>query len=316
MSQPQVCAIFLFNHKFEANVARLEKMYADRFQHRRYIMPFASAPDRQVLRVYELSWNFSGHMAQAAAGYVDPEFTHYAFIADDLILNPALDEHNLVEHLGIGMDGGYIKSLAATDAVRYRWPWSGETAMSLRKFGRGFDYRKELPSADEAKARFEAMGLHFPKPVPRSLKDLIYTFGTLPRRSPWAFLMGLGTLGKAAEFPLLSGYADFVVVPASAIKQFVHYCGVFAALNIFAEVAVPTALALSAQHTVTELEIGSHFKNEEARRLPGRAKGVEFWDPDEANTFAERMEYSLDKLVSDYPPEWLYVHPVKLSRFN
>ena len=170
MEQPRICAVFLFNHKYEANVARLEKMYGDRFQHRRYIMPFASQPDDKVIRVYELSWNFSGHMAQAAPGYVDPGFTHYAFIADDLILNPEIDESNLVDWLGIGTDGGYIKSLVPSDAVRYRWPWSGETAMSLRKFGRGFDYRGELPSPEEARARFEAMGFSFPKPVPRSPK--------------------------------------------------------------------------------------------------------------------------------------------------
>lgn len=315
MSQANVSALFLFNHKYERNVEKLEALYADRFPIRKYLMPFADRPDARVLRVYELSWNFSGHIAQAAPGYIDPAISHYAFIADDLVLNPTLDGAGLVAALGLDARSGYIKSLASADSLRFRWAWSGESAMSLRKFGRGFDYKAELPPAAEARARFEALGVEFPRPLPRSAKDVIYNFVKLPRKAPWAFAMGLGTFGARAEYPLLAGYADLVVVPACAIERFVHYCGVFAAMNLFAEVAVPTALALACDRVVTELPINAHFYNEPRRNPELALRGVEFWDPAEAEGFAARMGSDLARLRAEFPRDWLYAHPVKLSRW-
>jgi len=311
-----VRAVFVFNHKYERNIAALERIYADRFASRRYIVPFAESPSESVLGVYETSWNFSGHIAQAGARFIDPDVSHYMFIADDLILNPALNEANLADALELGPDTGYIKSLTAIDRLRYRWPWAGEAAMSLRKYGRGFDYRAELPAADVAQAKFAAMGLRLDAPS-LQFRDLRTWLWDMPRLAPWCFAMGLGVLGKRSDYPLLGGYADFVVVPASAIHAFVHYCGVFAAMKIFAEVAVPTALALATDRIVTELAIGEHFRDTDTAARTGLPlRGIEFWAKGEADAYAARTERRIDRLLGDFPADQLYVHPVKLSAFR
>ena len=50
----------------------------------------------------------------------------------------------------------------------------------------------------------------------------------------------------ASPFPLCSGMSDFFVVDSHIFEEFVHLLGVFTAANLFCEVAVPTALAMTA----------------------------------------------------------------------
>ena len=317
MTTEKISAVFLFNHKFEPNVPKLESLYGDRFSNRKYVMPFGTESDK-VIPVYETSYRFSGHLAQARERILDDDVSHYVVISDDLIVNPALNEENIISSLGLGPNSGYIKSLGSLDDLRYRW-W--RALMILNDFERTdqyFDYRAELPPAQEAKARFEAMGLRFPRPVPRSREEWRFTFRTLPKelkRTDW------GTIytkhGKPAPYPLLCGYADFFVVPGKAMRSFLYYCGVFAALNVFAEAAVPTALALAVDDLITELKPGELFDDPDAARNPdARFKGVEFWTGEETEAFAARFGNDMNHLVEEFPSDWLYVHPVKLSRWR
>jgi hypothetical protein len=316
-SAEKISALFLFNHKFEPNVAKLEALYGDRFANRKYVMPFGRETDK-VIPVYETSYRFSGHLAQARDRILEDDVTHYVVISDDLILNPALNEGNIVSSLGLGPDSGYIKALGTIDDLRYRW-W--RALMIVNDFERTenyFDYKAELPPADQARARFEAMGLRFPKPVPRSREEWRFALRRLPKelkRTDW------GTIytkhGKPAPYPLLCGYADFFVVPGKAMKTFLYYCGVFAALNVFAEAAVPTALALAVDDLRTELKPGELFDDPHAARNPeARFTGVEYWTGEETEAFAARYGNDMKRLTAEFPPDWLYVHPVKLSRWR
>jgi hypothetical protein len=319
MAEPsQVEAVFLFNHRFERNIGKLDEIYGERFPSRTYLMPFARSSRADVCGVYETSWHFSGHVAQGAHRFRRADASHYVFVSDDLILNPALHAGNIAEALGLDANTGYIKSLASIDASRYSWHRALQATIALRRNAAGFDYRAELPSPEDALERFRRLGIDMARPVFRSAAELRYALGTLPSRAgylsmPWAARLH----GKPSDYPLLGGYADFFVVPASAIDAFVHYCGVFAALDIFAEVAVPTALALAADRVVTELVPGEQFDDAAARRNPDVAfKGVEFWDPEETPAFGNRFGFSQERLLTEFPKDWLYVHPVKLSQWK
>lgn len=311
-------AVFIFNHRFERNLDKLDTLYADRFPERTHLMPFARSDRSDVYCVHETSWQFSGHVAQGAAAYIDDAATHYVFISDDLILNPSLNADNIVRELGLDADTGYIKSLAPLDAQRYRWHRALPATIALRRNGGGFDWRVELPPEDEARAKFRDMGLvdslprlHSAGEAIDALRKLLPAAGYLT--APWAVKL----YGRPSDYPLLMGYADFFVVPAAAIRRFAHLCGVFAALDIFAEVAVPTALALACDRVVTELVPGERFVDPEAQRLLDRPwQGVEFWDPAQTPAFAKRFGNQLSRLIDDFPPDMLYVHPVKLSQWR
>lgn len=311
-------AVFIFNHRFERNLDKLDAMYGARFPKRTYLMPFARSDRVDVCRIQETSWHFSGHVAQGAASFVDGEATHYVFISDDLVVNPRLDAGNIVRELGLDATSGYIKSLAPLDSLRYDWHRALPASVALRRNGDGFDWRAELPPVEEANAKFAAMGLadHLPKlrslgEARRAWRKMFPAAGYLT--APWAAKL----YNTPTDYPLLAGYADFFVVPAGAIERFAHLCGVFAALDLFAEVAIPTALALAVDNVVTELAPGARFDDPAALRNPDRPwRGIEFWDPAETPVFAARFENDMQRLTNEFPDDYLYVHPIKLSQWR
>ena len=205
-----VAAVFLFNHRFERNLETLDRIYADRFPLRRYIMPFARSDRQDVIRVRETSWHFSGHVAQGAEKFITPGVSHYVFISDDLIVNPALNAGNIVDAMGLAPGQGYIKSMASLDALRYSWFRSLEASIKLRRYGLGFDYRAELPSAEEAQSKFERLGIPFSTPRVRTRRELDFALRKLAKGAgylsiPWA----LRFRGTPSDYPLLAGYSDF-----------------------------------------------------------------------------------------------------------
>lgn len=314
--KPSITVVFVFNHKFERNMARLEEYYGPRFSKRLYVMPFSESADPKVISVSEASWYFGGHIAQAAARFIDDASSHYVFIADDLILNPRLNEENLIAAMNLPPETGYIKSLVSNEELRYRWPWAADAAAAIRKFGNGFNYAAELPPAAETQAHFESLGFRFPRPVPRTPQQLrAAVFGTKPT-SAWTYAMNLLMTGKRAAYPLLAGYSDFLVVPGGAIRRFTRYCGIFTAMNVFAEVAIPTALAMACDHVMTELAYGNHFVGEAPRRNPdARLQGLELWGQ-QIPEFGATLGNRWDELLRTFPEHRLYTHPVKLSQWK
>lgn len=313
---PKVCALFMFNHRFEKVLPLLDRIYGERFTHRHVLMPFAKQPGPGMSRIYELGRNFSGHIAQGARDFMRDDFTHYVIIPDDLLLHPSINENNILEKLGLDFDEAYINNIIAADALRWTWEHSGDAAASFERFAKTIDLKGILPPADEAKKRFEAMGITFPQPGPSGIVNRLKAHRQLLRQSLWCYFSAATLRGKAAPYPLLSGYSDFFVVPAGAMEAFVQYCAVFSALNIFAEVAVPTALALATDRIHTELQLNSHFRDADAKPSdPAALRGVAFWEGLEASPYAPLLAKGLDEIMAGFPDDVLYFHPIKLSQY-
>jgi hypothetical protein len=102
-------------------------------------------------------------------------------------------------------------------------------------------------------------------------------------------------------YPLAGSYSDIFVISADTIKQFSHYCGVFASTRLFVEVGLPTSLILSAKEIVFEKDI----------KLQGKA----LWTKDDYKVL-DKFENSLIKLLDEFPSNYLYLHPIKLSKWN
>lgn len=103
------------------------------------------------------------------------------------------------------------------------------------------------------------------------------------------------------SYPLVGSYSDICVVSAEDIKQFCHYCGVFAATRLFVEIALPTALVLSAKKIITENELDF--------------QGMALWNNNDYKEL-EKYQKSLKKLLENFPDTILYFHPIKLSKWN
>ncbi len=300
----RVSLIFVHNHRFEANILRLDAMYGERFQHIQHLVPFYRGAAKNVIPVYEASFQFENFFAQGARQFIRAGCTHYVFCADDMILNPRLNESNLCAELGLDKDSAYTKFFQSFTAAPFSWPHMTQALADVAGKS-GANWKAELPDEPVALARFSAHGIKVGGVSLRLLKH-----GIRPGQAAQLLTYVTRQWSNGARswkeiahlpYPLLSGYADFLIVPADAIADFCHYCGVFAAAGLFVEVAAPTALGLSCQRVVQEKDV--------------KWKGVEYWNKD-IDAFCKSHDYSLKNLYERFPPERLYVHPIKLSKWK
>jgi len=75
---------------------------------------------------------------------------------------------------------------------------------------------------------------------------------------------------------------------------------VFAATELHVEVAVPTSIVMSSERITTEKDL----------KLQGKALWVE-----EDYQELDKYENSLNNLLDDFPSNYLYLHPIKLSKW-
>ena len=307
MNQPAATALVLiYNHRFEANIDRLETIYSGRFSRLVHVVPFYRGSRENVLTVYESSHHFAGFFAQAYARLSALQADHYIVCGDDVILNPGINEGNVTSILRLGANCAYIKAIRSIADVPLRWPHAAGALASLVR-NTGVEWSREIPSAEAAEAAFLAHGVsrgHF------SVRQLRHGLG--PKQTvklAFYFLKRLarkwnGDSSRLAEFPypLANAYSDFFTVPRGSVAEFCHLCGVFAAMDLFVEVAIPTALLLSCGRIVQEKDIGW--------------RGHEIWARDQIEQFGSAVNFDLQRAFAEFPPDRLYVHPIKLSRWS
>ena len=253
----RVCLVIVFNHRYEGNLPTLDRLYGERFKNVRYLMPFYRGSRPDVFPVYNSSFHFQGFFMAAWQRLRDEGFTHFVFSGDDLLLNPGLNGENLCARLGVGLQDGYIKDLRPATDMPLHWHHLVRGLISISNVN-GIHWQHELPDADAARANLESKGYRFGRFGWRTLSKgvddpmripqlLYYLFTRLRarRRDPQVDLLGL-------PYPLLAGYSDLILVPGTAMDNFCFYCSVFAAMGVFVEMALPTALALTCARVVRQ----------------------------------------------------------------
>lgn len=309
--EAHVCLIIVFNHKFERNLPVLRRLYSWRFSTIRFVMPFYRGSEPDVIGVYESSAVFQGYLAQAAKQLPRDGITHYVVIGDDLVLNPTFDESNLCIKLGLDDRTGFIKSLIPMSDLSLNWPHWDKARLSV--YGSVFvTHAGEIPSKDEAARLLKRHGVEVGDITLRNLRGWGSKYpppdygpvrwGLYPGfwRSVYRLYQWRGRIKLA--YPLLMTYSDFFIVPASAMDDFLHYCGVFAALGTFVETAIPTSLAMACDRVRVETDTP--------------LRGGEYWTREERTAIEERHGLDLQRLLDHFPPELIHLHPIKLSRWN
>lgn len=302
-----VALIVIYNHQYNENIEIIERIYRGRFSHIYHLVPFYKGEEKNVIAVYENSFYFQGYVAQALKSFFDKRFSHYIFVADDLILNPELNESNYELHFGLDSETSFLTEFIPLHKTKTYWPRVTE-AVDWRVVVRGVEATKQLPAYDDAVKKFNSHGLTV-EPVtgeqyyaPHALRqtlnkalrgdfgDLISTIYKKNTRS--SFML---------KFPLVGGYSDIFVVDSSAIHDFCHYCGVFAATNLFVELAIPTSLVLASKKITTENNI--------------RLKGKALWLSRDYEIL-DQYKLKLKDLIAHFPRDLLYLHPIKLSKWS
>ncbi len=316
-----ICFVLFFNHHYDENLKKLDSIYQNKFSYIRYLMPFYSGLRKDVIPVYDSSEVFQGFFAQALPHIYDDRFTHYIFLADDLLLNPNINETNILDALGLDDDTAYIKGLESLADAHFQF-WAhavkGINVFTDFCYKNSFcHYQKELPSYEEAITRFERHGICnctlteknflMPEDAAAAKETLAeYRFHEqLCNRVLFASLQNTVKVQKEIPmpYPLAKGYSDLVIIPTTVVREFCRLCGVFAAMRLFAEIAIPTALLLSCKK----------YRNESHAGI----KGCELWDyatrQGLVGQFQGRLDLLLDSLSNT---NQLYLHPVKLTEWR
>ena len=326
----KVALIFVFNHRYDKNIPVLEKIYKDRFSNIYHLVPFYDGDRLNVIPVYENSFYFQGYIAQGLQHYFAEEFVHYLFVADDLILNPSINEDNYAEYFKLSPTTSFIPEifqlhhLSNNNTLRFEkfnnirgqlnklyW-WRIKDVVNYQHKKEGVETRNEMPGFEEAEAIFKKHG-YFVKPLtyldaygglfPMSLK----THEKRMKAARFLYHVKSHRRKYRLSYPLVGAYSDLVIVAQSSIKKFCHYCGVFAANELFVEFAVPSALLLASDEVVTEPVLGK--------------RGDIYWTytQEEAANYDSEMQvfhYKLRELLLHFPKDKLYIHPIKLSKWN
>lgn len=322
----RVALIVVFNHRYDGNLPLLRKWYKERFTDVLFLVPFAdelAQTEPDVISVHSGSFTFQGHLAEAKQRLSTLNCDAFLVIGDDLVLHPELHQGNLHSRMSLRPEAAYIKCLANLYDAPIIWSTTANRTTFSAFASNDLEWRRYLPSREEAFAKFSKYGFEFAPLGLRNFRNLHGKFTIHELR----MLVGLFFIispvrnffrpkCNAVPYPLLYGYSDFFIVPGSDWDRFLSLCQVTAAMKVFVEVAIPTCLALACSHVETEIPYGeNHHSPNRRSEMPMR--GVEFqWEGSAREDFEEQHKFSLKSLFESWPEDVLYYHPVKLSKWK
>jgi hypothetical protein len=294
-----ICLSFVFNHQFEENIPKLRKLYDDRFSTIRYLSPFSRSNAPDIIPISETSVHFQGYFAQALR-HLPRNCDYYVFCGDDLILNPNLNERNLIDHLNCN-DCSYIKYLNPIWEHSFAWH-KFEECNRFTENEYAIPYNNLLPSRKELLKIYESYGLVYRNIGFHNfdgIKEKRITTNKI--KSGISYFLRSGNK-RFINYPLVEGYSDLIVIPQDHLELFCHYCGIFAAMNLWVDAAVATAIILSRSKIKTEKD--SNYS------------GTEYWNEQEIIERLKPISNKLDKIGEIFKENELYIHPIKLSSYN
>lgn len=299
-----ICLVIIYNHRYDNNIEILEQIYKNRFAAIYHLVPFYDGKNHNVIPVYESSYQFQGYVAQGMKYFYSDNYTQYLFIGDDLLLNPDINQNNLLNILGISNTDSYIPETCPLGKCLL-WNYKVRHFDAFRAFHEytGTNYKNEIMARNEAFEKIAKLN-YIEDDFKLEYKQLFN--GIMNKTELLEFIIQhpkhLLKLFRGIEmpYPFFGGYSDLFVLHRDDLVKTAKVFGIFAAINLFAEIAIPTAMELNCKNLKKQNEkSGSKILWEEAEK-----KQLE-------------LEYSnsLTKLFNNWPANCNYIHPVKLSRW-
>lgn len=286
----KIALLIVYNHRYDRNIPIIDKIYLGKFSHIFHVIPFYDGSSPNVIPVYESSFQFSGYIAQAVSHIYKLGFTHYFVVADDMIINPTINEKNLFEKLGMAEDECFIKGLINLQKFDRYWRFSD--ALNYNPYPKGVEVKNILPSYEQAVDYLAKFGITH-GPLKRAL------FKNAPTRD---MRMKRYWGNTTPPYPVCGGYSDIFIFTEEVREKFCLYCGAFAATGLFVEMAIPTAMVFSAN----KIRFGNTIN------LQSKA----MWSLEEIKEIEESYHKKLSELMNNYPSDTLFFHPIKLSQWN
>ena len=291
----KVGLVVIFNHKYPQNIKKLESIYRGRFSYIKYLVPFYTESENEdIIPVYEGSYFFHGYISQAYSLFYDESITHWVFIADDLILNPAFNENNILDELTLDENNSYMESFIKLNEAPWVFNRFENAEMAFQS--QSVTYLNELPNLEDAIKAANKYGFKG-----FELRKARSTVEKWPKRIMLNIFRSI--FPYKTNYPLVEGYSDFFVICKKDFDEFVRLCGIFAAMNLFVEVAIPTAMMLSCNKIVMQKDI--QYRTEKM----GHPHQV-------VTEFINSCNYSIARMGDNWPKDYAYLHPIKLSKWK
>lgn len=331
-----ICLVVIYNHNYEKNIPKIDKLYEGKFSEIYHLMPFYQGENPRVIGVYDSSHQFNNYITQAYDRLTAKPFSHYVFVADDMIIRQDLNEHNILDQLKLDRDSAFIPFIKLIDNESFfTWPWALKQVGKLNYPAKASEFRKFMPDIETARKRLEEHGIDWRQGYTRSVLPYALRGGMSKfpmelarsyfcsallflrfqisrglhlltgRKLSWEKFIAnnarrIKKRHEDPEYPLLWSYTDLFVLPASRFKTFCHISGLLASGRVMVEAAIPTAMALTIDHIVQDDDIGA---------LDGRMEG----SPEEIH---ERNQGSIASLIKNWREGVLFYHPIKLSQWK
>lgn len=307
------CLAVVYNHYFPSNIQRIEKLYKEKFTQILHLLPFADRTNHAEVSVGRSSHHFQGYIYDSLDSLLATGCDRFLFIADDLLLNPGVTESTVDQFFGLENEqDSFLHQFESLETLDSYWSHSAK-ALAFAQSTAGLSLGHALPERVEAERVLRGHGV-FSAKVPRKAlyktrtHELYQKVQAIAGRADQRIRRVLGIppveadllVGRRLAYPLAYGYSDICVVSRKNLVSFADYCGAFAAAGLFVEIALPTALALSSKVIRTQ------------RDSP--LSGGPLWGRDVIAL--DKYDKRLSALVQDFPRDWLFVHPVKLSEWT
>jgi hypothetical protein len=266
-------------------------------------MPFSQTKDADVIPYYEKSHYFQACVTQGLQKLQSIDASHYVFTADDLILNPAINEDNVIERLG-GRDRVSIPLVQNISGENGR-PWERRLDIArISADSHGCEWTNLLPDRTSLIERMKKLGISH-------LVDVTHFRQILKNlRQP---VPDSGDVVIDPVYPCLAGYSDVFIIPKDKLVDFAHYAGITSAMKLFAEVAIPTvSLMVSEELDFIRIEQRINLELTNAEEFSG--KGLCLWQR-AVDDFGSLCEYKMANAFAGPYRNTLFIHPIKLSRW-
>ena len=305
LMKTSICIVVVFNHRYDRNIDKIRKIYNGRFSKVVFLVPFYDGDDSDVISVYESSYQFHGYFIQAYEKLMATKCRYFLLVADDIIINPEYNEANILSYLGMENKKVGIDCISPLNQER-GFEWIHARYSSRPFFHKATEWKESLPSYDEALSLFNGFWNHS---YSEKYEDNFYA--PMAGESEESFMKAKRDFwerngGKEdIPYPMAIGYSDILFVREDIMRILFHRMGVFSAMNLFVEIAIPTAIVLSALREEVSLFC----------ELPDRSRML-MWDKETISEFSGKCDNNYKKLMDIWDSSWLYAHPVKLSSWE
>lgn len=349
----KICLVVVYNHNFEANIDRIEKLYKDKFDGIFHLIPFYTGNKENVIKVYGSAYQFNEYFIQGAEKYINDKYSHYVFVADDIIMNPEFNQNNIIEKLTLDEDSGFIyncRPMAYETLFCWDWSYSSIRHMFFNKSG--CEYQKFIPSVEAAQKLFEQHGLP-PKTMTQKGLEKIqkffvkdshdyyrYDFSFLYKKGIGSFLsrLFLAILRKLGFYPFnktpKTSMSFRKLVKTSSYKYIAEKlkkedkrdnnnyiyplaCG-YSDFFVIPHKKIREFLHLSSVFASIRVFVEVSVPTAMVLTLDKivTSKQIGSMPNFVAEEFAQKHEYSLKKLEENWDKNTLFCHPIKLSKWK